>query len=161
SVGDMLLIFGRETPDAEWTLWTKIRRVHYQNDSWEFACDAPDARKIYVRIATPESDVSEIRAFDLATHLLGERVGGVPGHDVQGAVTIDDMYVGVRYTADRRMYALNDSKLQTHLDGVNQYFKNGASVELIGVDRTHTRMLLYVDGPQDPGDYYLYDAKRA
>src|SRR5581483_9547228 len=85
----------------------------------------------------------------------------VSGFDMEGAFAIDGQYAGATYIGDTLMYVLRDRTLQKHLDGLNEYFKHQANVILIAIDRAKKFMLIRVNGPRDPGDYYLYDIAHA
>jgi dipeptidyl aminopeptidase/acylaminoacyl peptidase len=47
------------------------------------------------------------------------------------------------------------------LTGVDTYFKKNANVAILAADADATHLLLYVSGPSEPGDYYVYDVARA
>jgi dipeptidyl aminopeptidase/acylaminoacyl peptidase len=159
--GTEMTIYGRDAEDPEdWSRITKIR-IREVIREWEFAGDAPGAGRIYVRARHGVADTQNIVEFDLRTRGMGAVVAEVPGFDMDEAFAIDGSYAGATYVGDTIMYLLNDARLQVHWNAVRRYFKEGANVRILEVDRDRKRMLLFVDGPRAPGDFYLYDVDRA
>lgn len=157
-IGSAISVYGR-TSDSEdkWAFLTRYHRDELSRPDWTFAGAAPGAGRIYILTRREDSDTSNIYTFDVATKSFVDLVAKTTGYDMAGAVTIGGAYVGARYVEDTLKYVMAEATLQKHLDGMNAYFKNQANVSLIGLDRGRTRMLVYVQGPRDPGDYYLYD----
>lgn len=159
--GTELRVYGRDALDPEeWSLITKIRREDVQK-GWEFAGDAPGPGTIFVRSRRDTADTYGIYPYDLRSKTMGESVARVPGYDLISTLTINGEYAGAVYVADTGTYVLQDPKLQSHWNGLHKYFKGKANVRIVEIDKAHTRMLLHVNGPQSPGDYYLYDVARA
>ncbi len=142
--------------DDDWDLIAKIRIEDLARD-WEYAGDAPGLGKIFVLGRHGDSDTQNIYLYDLPTRTNGEVVAQVPGYDMSSAFSIGGEYAGAVYIEDTMTYRLQDPKLQSHWNGMRKYFQNLANVRVVEIDRAHTRMLLYVTGPQAPGDYYVYD----
>lgn len=159
--GTELSVYGRDAEDPE--DWSRIAKIRLEDVAreWEFAGDAPGVGRIYVRARRDGADTRNIYEYDLRTRTAGEVVAQVPGFDMQRAFAIDGEYAGASYVADTVTYLLKDASLQSHWSAVRRYFKDLANVRIVEVDKERTRMLLLVDGPRSPGDYYLYDvAKR-
>ncbi len=157
-IGSVVSVYGRsDGSEDKWALVTRYHREELNRPDWIYAGAAPGAGKIYVLTPREDSDTSNIYTFDIPTKSFVDLVAKTTGYDMAGAVTIGGAYVGARYVENTLKYVMAEETLQKHLDGVNAYFKNQANVSLIGLDRGMTRMLVYVQGPRDPGDYYLYD----
>lgn len=158
--GTELSIYGRDAEDPE--DWSRIAKIRIEDviREWEFAGDAPGVGRIFVRGRRDGADTQAIHEYDLRTRTTGEVVAQVPGYDMRSAFTIDGEFAGAAYVEDTRTYLLKDQRLQGHWNAVRRYFKDGANVRIVEVDKERTRMLLRVDGPRAPGDYYLYDLAR-
>jgi dipeptidyl aminopeptidase/acylaminoacyl peptidase len=151
---------GNGDGDGEWKLLTKYHRDDFEQPDWAYAGDAPGVGEIYVRIRG-ENDTAGIYTYDIATKTAGELVARTPGFDMEGAFAIGGEYAGAMYIGNTVTYVLKDQLLQKHVDGLNEYFKHRANVTLVGVDRGKRHLLICVDGPRDPHDYYLYDVARS
>jgi dienelactone hydrolase len=159
--GTEMTIYGRDAEDPEdWSKITKIR-IREVIREWEFAGDAPGAGRIYVRARHGDGDTQNIVEYDLRTRALGAVVAEVPGFDMDEAFAIDGTYAGATYVGDTTTYVLTDPRLQGHWNGVRKYFKDAANVRIFDVDRDRKHMLLLVEGPRMPGDFYLYDFEKA
>lgn len=158
--GTELSIYGRDADDPEdWSRITKVRMEDVTRD-WEFAGDAPGLGRIFVRGRRDGADTQAIHEYDLRTRTPGAVVAQVPGYDMRRAFAIDGEYAGAYYIEDTRTYLLKDERLQGHWNAVQRYFEGRANVRIVEVDKERTRMLLHVEGPRAPGDYYLYDLAR-
>lgn len=159
--GTEMTIYGRDADDPEdWSRIAKIRIREVIRD-WEFAGDAPGPGRIYVRARHDATDTQNIYEYDLRTRAFGNLVASAPGYDMNKAFAIDGVYAGATFVADTTTYLLTDARLQSHWNAVRRYFKDLANVRILEIDRERTRMLLFVEGPRAPGDYYLYDVARA
>lgn len=155
--GTEVRVYGRDADDPEdWSLVAKIRREDVLGQ-WSYAGDAPGAGEIYVRSRRDDADTYDIHQYDLRSKSFGETIARGPGYDLSHAFSIDGKYAGASYIADTTAYLLQDPRLQSHWNGMNRYFRGQANVRIREIDRGRTRMLLYVVGPQAPGDYYVYD----
>jgi len=141
----------------EWTFLTKYSREELQKADWYYAGAAPGADEIYIRSRPPGADTAGIYSYNINTKTTGDVVAEVPGFDMSGAIDIDGIYAGAQYIQDTLTYVLKDPALQKHMDGLKKYFKGQANVAIQSIDNTKRHLLLRVDGPRDPGDYYLYD----
>jgi dipeptidyl aminopeptidase/acylaminoacyl peptidase len=159
--GTEMSIYGHDAEDSE--DWSRIIKIRLEDvvREWEYAGDAPGTGKIFVRARRDGADKRNIYLYDLRTRTAGEIVAQATDYDMLHAFAIDGEYAGASYIADTRRYLLKDPYLQSHWSAVLQYFKEQANVKILEIDKDRTKMLLYVTGPQSPGDYYLYDLKRA
>lgn len=155
--GTELSVYGRDVEDPEeWARIVKLRLEDVARE-WEYAGDAPGIGKIFVRARRDGADTQNIYEYDLRTKSAGDIVAQAPGFDMNRAFAINGEYAGATYVADTTTYLLKDPVLQGHWNGMRRYFKDQANVRIVEIDRNRTRMLLYVAGPQSPGDYYFYD----
>lgn len=155
--GTELSVYGRDVEDPE--DWARIVRIRLEDivRDWEYAGDAPGVGKIFVRARRDGADTQNIYEYDLRTKSAGDIVAQAPGFDMSRAFAINGEYAGAIYVADTTTYILKDPTLQGHWNAMRRYFKDQANVRIVEIDRNRTRMLLHVDGPQSPGDYYFYD----
>jgi dipeptidyl aminopeptidase/acylaminoacyl peptidase len=84
-------------------------------------------------------------------------------HDFSGnRALIYDRYsralAGLRFEAEYRSAAWINPAWQTHQQKLEASFPN-ASVDILEWDRDYRKMLVRINGPTDPGHYYLYDAE--
>jgi dipeptidyl aminopeptidase/acylaminoacyl peptidase len=161
SNGRVVSTYGRAAPGADWSLLARYLFAEFEQADWIYAGPAPGQGQIYVRTRRPESDTFDLYTFDLATKSYLNVAGRAPGFDIHKMVAIDGAFAGVSYFDDTLKYVLTDAGLQKHVDSISRYFKERANIGLIDIDRTKTRMLIRVSGPQDPGDYYVYDVRKA
>lgn len=155
--GTELSVYGRDADDPnDWSRITKFRLEEVARE-WEYAGNAPGVGRIFVRARRDGSDTRNIYEYDLRTRSAGEIVAQVPGFDMERAFAIDGEYAGAAYVADTATYVLKDARLQGHWSAVRGYFKGLTNVHIVDIDRDRSRMLLLVDGPRAPGDFYLYD----
>ena len=151
---------GRQA-NEEWTFLIKYSREELQKADWTYIGAAPGADEIYIRARPPGANTAGIYTFNIDTKTTEGLIAQVPDFDISGAIKIDGIFAGAEYIQDTLTYVLKDASLQKHMDGLNNYFKHQANVAIAGIDRTKKHLLLRVDGPRDPGDYYLYDISRA
>ncbi|GMU68589.1 MAG: hypothetical protein AMXMBFR37_09220 [Steroidobacteraceae bacterium] len=149
-------VYGRASAGSDWTLLTRYARRDGRPD-WEYAGDAPGPGKIYVRSRVGGEDKASIYVYDIATKTFGERIATHPDYDLNRAVSVRGRFAGVSFVGDRLQYLLEDKALQRHIDGIGKYFADAADVVITGFDDARARLLLRVDGPVAPGDYYYYD----
>jgi len=149
-------VYGRASAGDAWALLTRYARRDGRPE-WEYAGDAPGRGKIYVRSRVGGEDKASIYVYDIATKTFGERIATHPDYDLNRAVSVRGRFAGVSFVGDRLQYLLEDKDLQRHIDGIGRYFGDAADVAIVGLDNTGSRLLLRVDGPAVPVDYYYYD----
>jgi dipeptidyl aminopeptidase/acylaminoacyl peptidase len=160
--GTAVSVFGHaRQANEEWTFLTKYSREELQNADWSYVGAAPGADEIYIRERPPGANTAGIYTYNIDTKTTKNLIAQVSDFDMIGAINIDGVFAGAEYIQDTLTYALKDAALQKHMDGLNNYFKHQANVAIAGIDRSKKHLLLRVDGPRDPGDYYLYDISRA
>jgi dipeptidyl aminopeptidase/acylaminoacyl peptidase len=158
--GTVVSVYGRAADSDEWALLTRYKRNVDKLD-WNFAGDAPGAGKIYVRTRRAGADAEGIYQYDIAKKAIETLIAAAPGYDMQDALIVNGKYLGASYIGDRLTYVLADPQLQKHLNGIDAFFRGDANVEILSADDSGAFLLLFVVGPTAPGDYYLYDVKRA
>ena len=157
--GTVISVYGRDQ-NQDWSLLTTYKR-NLDKVDWKFAGDAPGAGKIYVRTRAADADTDAIYQYDIGKKAVENLIASAPGFDMVDALTVNGKYLGASYVADRITYVLADARLQKHMTGVDAYFKQNANVAILAADADAKHLLLYVSGPSEPGDYYVYDVARA
>lgn len=116
------------------------------DDLWAVREDPAGYREII------ESNLDDLRR--------GERVLGVPGIDVSEAVLDPHTHlpVGVRYVIDRSRIHYTDPRFREAQAAVDAVLTD-AHNHLRGWDRLRRRFVVLVEGPTEPGRYYLYDTR--
>lgn len=155
--GTELSIYGHDAADPD--DWSRIAKIRIEDVAreWEYAGNAPGPGRIYVSARRDGSDTRNIYEYDLRSRTVGEVVAQAPGFDMSRAFAIGGEYAGAIYVGDTTIYQLKDPALQSHWNGMRRFFKDLANVRIVDVDQARTHMLLRVEGPQSPGDYYFYD----
>jgi dipeptidyl aminopeptidase/acylaminoacyl peptidase len=153
-------VYGRARDQEDWALLTKYKRNVDKLD-WQFAGDAPGAGKIFIRTRAADMDTDAIYQYDIGRKAIEQLVASAPGFDMDDALIANGKYLGAAYVSDRLSYVLAEPQLQKHLNGIDAYFDKSANVMIGAVDNSAKHLLLYVSGPQAPGDYYVYDVAHA
>ena len=150
--------------DDDWkkikTFRTKPDEDEDDYDFWPIAL-APTKGQFYVMSNEDDDKRRSIKIYDVKTEKYIETVFEHPEVDVGGAV-LDlqtGAYAGAWFYEDRLNYKFENAKLQKHYKGLNTYFKNKANVDLLGFNATGTKAVVYVTGPNNPGEYHVYDMK--
>jgi dipeptidyl aminopeptidase/acylaminoacyl peptidase len=110
-----------------------------------------------VAVASPDG-YDALYDFDLAGLRTTSKLYGVDGYDIDGIETdgVTGKPLVVHYTTDREHHHWLDAdlaKVQADLDKAT-----GSNARIISLNRDHTRMIVHVAPPGQPGVYYFYDA---
>lgn len=152
-------VLARAPGETSWKLVRKFRRNELSKiEEFDVVAATPEPGVLLVSHRAEKEDFKVIRRFDLKTLTMGDVVIGKAGHDLETVFMDERMgLIAASYTDDRHVYETVDPNLAGHLKGLNTYFKNEKNVFLYDANVTHTRFLLHVRGPQDPGAFYLYN----
>lgn len=152
-------VFARAPGEKDWKQIRRFRRNEVRKiEDFDVVGASPEPGVLYVAHRGEGEDVKAIREFDLRTLTMGKVVVQRAGRDLD-MVWMDEnqQLVAAGYTEDRQAYAFSDPSLAAHFKGINTYFKDKANVRLYDMNLDHSRMLLKVSGPTNPGEFYAYN----
>jgi dipeptidyl aminopeptidase/acylaminoacyl peptidase len=158
-------IHRRAAGAQDWTFVLEARRAATATNSPDFEPlgPGPGRNQVYV-LARPDSeDLSSLYLYDAST---GER--GDPVYRAQSA-DADSPWV---HPVSRQVFAtcengprhacrLRDATVQRHLRAIDSFFGERANIRLVDLSLDETKWLLRVEGPTEPGGYYVYDRTAA
>ncbi len=110
----------------------------------------------------PGADRMAVHEYDLRTKEFVRTLYEHPTVDVTAALE-DPMtgeYLGARYAVDKFEYAVADPELKPAIEALEQALGPDVSFGVSSMSSDRQRMLLRTDGPQAPGDYYLFDRSK-
>lgn len=118
----------------------------------------PDHNAYIYKTASP-SPTSAIYKSTLSPRAKGQKTAsdgradfGFPVKDRNG------YYIGAAFAPDHIKYVFVDPEHQKRMDGLVKYFGDQANIYLTHNSEAHVIWILYVDGPQERGAYYIYDS---
>ncbi len=145
--------------------WEKVKtfklKENDDEDDFQFfpAALTNNPHQVYVISDEDDDARRSIKIYDLQKQEYVETVFEHEKYDVAG-VSRDiatGEYTGAWYYADRLQYHFADKKTQAHYDAINLFFDDEANVSLLGFTQTGTKAVIYVNAPDIPGEYYVYD----
>lgn len=154
--GTVESFYGRAPGETEWRLLTRARIFQHRDFAIVGRTDRPGV--VLARARLDGEDVETVRELNLADFSFGEPLSRRDGHDVATIVTdLNGRFVAAGYYGPRMSYDFGQPALAPHHRAMNRFFGDECNVHIVGIDRTANRLLTYVDGPRDPGSWYLYD----
>lgn len=154
--GDVERVYARAPGQSDWRFVRQVRVADAPDFSWLAPTDRPGIVVVAARLEG--EDVESVRELDLRTLQFGQPISRRDGQDVAFGITDDrGDYLGAAYYADRLEYDFAEPELGAHHRAMNRFFEDACNVAVIDIDRTRNRILVGVDGPRDPGSFYLYD----
>lgn len=155
----------RAPNERRWTDLLEARQVADSLRSPDFQplAPGPGAGQVYVLARLPDEDLLSLYLFDAGTGEFGEPLQHGEIADVTPA-WIDPRSREVLATCEtvqRTICRARNPEIQRHLDAIGSFFAGGAPVTLSDISQDGSRWLLYVEGPQEPGGYFLYNRDTA
>ena len=152
----METIHARAPGETEWKFVRRTRIVDAPDFSWIAGGDRPDT--VLVSARAEGEDLETVREMNLHTLAFGAPMQARPGRDVlYGLVDGRNRYVGAAYYGDRLEYEFAEAGLAAHHRAMNRFFEDDCDVHLVQISPDRNRLLAYVEGPREPGAWYLYD----
>jgi dipeptidyl aminopeptidase/acylaminoacyl peptidase len=124
-----------------------------------------DDPRIAIVASRQSSDRQGLYEYDLASRKLGRQVFAHPTVDVGspfGRLIYDPettRLLGLTYVEDLWRAHYFDADLNRVQSEADAIFPDGAVVRATSWSRDKSRVVLYTEGPQNPGSYYLFDRK--
>ncbi len=155
----VVTVFARAPGASDWTLYHRFRRNEVDKlADFDVVGATNEPGILLVASQQPGDDTVKVRRFDVASLTLGDTVAQHPGRDIE-EVFQDEAggIVGARYIEDRDAYDFVDSGLALHFRALNKFYEDQCNIRLFDVSRDHSRFIVKVSGPQQPGAFSLYD----
>lgn len=161
--GSNLVIEGRSPGQSDWTTVVKVRPKDAKVlDDFQILGATEQPGQLYVAVKPTDKsqgDTRRLRIYDFKTKTLGEPVWPALKYDIQDIVYDGDSYKlsGVCYVADIYTCDFKDPVQTANFRGIVKYFKGLRNIYPISVTDDARWWLFSVSGPQEPGNYYLFD----
>lgn len=158
-------IYRRANGETRWTFVLDARRAEAATNSPDFEVvgPGPGPNQVYIVARREDSDLSALYLYDTATGAFGaplQQPTQADAGDPWLNETTRELFATCEF-AQRLSCRARDPAMQRHLGGINAFFERAANVTLVNMSANGARWLLHVDGPRDPGDYYLYEPATA
>ena len=116
----------------------------------------PDGKSLVVRMEHEQTGRWAYYTMSLQDGAFSKALFSHEDKDVEGLISgIDNQVHGVSLSGFKRNYQFFDEKLNRRMRGLNQAIP-GASISIHDFTPEMSKMLLYVEGEQFAGDYFLY-----
>lgn len=152
----METLYARAPGESGWKFVRRTRIVDAPDFTWIGGGDRPET--VLVSTRAEGEDVLSIREMNLHTLALGPPIQPRAGRDVLHGLFDDRRrYVGAAYYGDRLEYEFAEPGLAAHHRAMNRFFDDDCDVQLVQLSPDRSRVIAYVNGPREPGAWYLYD----
>lgn len=156
SRGNVERVYARAPGETDWRFVRQVRIKDAPEFAWVAPTDRPGVGLVTARL--DGEDVESVRELDLRTLAFGPPISQRSGRDVtSGLRDHRDHYLGAAYFTNRLEYDFTDPQLAPHHRAMNQFFDGNCNVAIEDISQDLNRILVSVDGPQEPGAWYLYD----
>lgn len=142
--------------------WTKVAVVKEKDLKNIYPIAQADQPHIYYVSARPEgTDRAAVYRYDLKSKTYLEKVASDDSVDVHKIITDkNNEYVGAIYFDDKLKYDFVDASLNNHVKALGSFFNQEFNIYVQEVSQDGLTWILYVEGPRDPGSYYVYNRTR-
>ncbi len=148
--------------------WQELFRIREKDvramPEFQVVGTATDATKLYVAIKPKEGeagDTRELRLYDLTTRTMGPMIWSIPGYDFT-SVEIDRKTgepLSLCYWADAQRCEIREPELRGVYETLLARFGPERSVSIHAMSADAQVLVLYVEGPVDPGSFHVYDRR--
>ncbi|WP_122466898.1 alpha/beta hydrolase family protein [Brevundimonas lutea] len=154
--GDVQTWRARPIGGSEWRFVRSDRILEQPQFTWAGPSETAGAVRVLAR--AEGEDVIALRDMDLTTLQLGPPIRTREGFDADHEV-LDAARrpIATGFVVDRLDYDFPDPAVAPHYRAMNRFFNDEASVRIVGADTARNRILTYVEGPREPGAWYLYN----
>ena len=147
--------------------WTEMFRLR-QDDlrempDYKFLGSTDEPNKVYVAIQPSVAggdNTAGVHVFDFATRAMGPTIWRNEQYDVSGVVLDADtseLRAGC-YWADTYRCEFVDPRQDATMTGIRRFFGDDWSVSVVSQARDGNRWLVRASAPNNPGEYYLFNA---
>lgn len=154
--GNVERVYARAPGESDWRFVRQVRIKDAPEFAWIAPTERPGVGLVMARLEG--EDVESVRELDLRTLAFGPPISQRTARDVSfGLRDHRDHYLGAAYYQDRLEYDFAETQLAPHHRAMNQFFGGNCNVAIEDTSQDLNRILVSVDGPQEPGAWYLYD----
>lgn len=148
----------RAPGEADWSLLRQVRLDEQGDMDFDIVGNGDAPGQVLIAARLDGDDAAVVRPFDLKTRQFGESVVRRASHDVETVVPDRaGRMIAAAFIEDRVSYEFNDASLKQHHKALEGFFDKTCNVTLQEADTGLNRLLLRVDGPTEPGAWFLYD----
>lgn len=158
--------FLRRAPgETRWTNYRDFRRGERTSNSPDFRIvgPGPGAGQVYVLARPDDRDLLGLYLFDTATGALGAPLYEGRSADASEPLIhpVNRQVLATCENAQRYACTSPDRSVERHLRAVQSFFGEGVSVAVVHTSADANTWLVYAEGPQEPGAYYVYNRTNA
>ncbi|HJS79104.1 MAG TPA: S9 family peptidase [Vitreimonas sp.] len=153
-------VFRRASGAEEWLQVLELRRAAAAANSPNFIIGSgPGANEVYVLASEGQSDLASIYLYNTATGDLGAPLFTPRSADAYAPWVhpATRAIIATCEFAQRLQCASTDPTVQRHIGAIDSFFERQATFYLVDASQDGNRWLLAVNGPTEPGAYYLFD----
>jgi len=164
SDGSGYRIFRRASGAEDWTQVVELRRATAATNSPDFnvIASGPAANQVYVLARQGQADLASLYLYNTATGEYGAPLFTPTTADAEAPWLHPNTHaiIATCEFAQRLLCNSTDAGVQRHIGSVDAFFERQATSRLVDVSDDGNRWLLQVNGPSEPGGYYLFDRTR-
>jgi dipeptidyl aminopeptidase/acylaminoacyl peptidase len=148
----------RAPGETEWVAYHRARRDEQGRLDFNVVANGEAPGTVLIAARLDGDETTAVRPFDLKTRQFGSKVIRRVAHDVEQVVTDRaGRMIAAAFIEDRVSYEFTDSALKGHHKALEGFFDKVCNVELRETDTSGNRFLWRVNGPREPGAWFLYD----
>lgn len=148
----------RAPGESDWTPYRRVRRDEQGRLDFDVVANGAAPGTVLIAGRLDGDETTAVRPFDLKTRQFGAQVIRRASHDVELVVTDRaGRMIAAAFVDDRISYEFTDLSLKGHHKALEGFFDKICNVVLDGADAGGRRFLWRVNGPREPGAWFLYD----
>jgi dienelactone hydrolase len=140
--------------------WRRVRQIHSNSliaKDFNIVGSSGEPGVILVAARPVGQDTRGVHKFDLRTLSWAGSVSARPGFDAFDSFTDRwGHYIGAMYVEDNLVYDCADAALGANIEELRQALP-GNNIHIADVSRDMNRLIVLVDGPQQPGLLVVFD----
>ena len=154
-------IFRRASGAEDWIQVLELQGAATATNSPDFNVigPGPAANQVYVLARQGQSDLSSLYLYNTATGELGAPLFTPSSADAFAPWLhpTTNAVIATCEFAQRLRCASTDAAVQQHINAIDGFFQRQATFRVVDSSDDGNRWLLQVNGPAEPGAYYLFD----
>jgi dipeptidyl aminopeptidase/acylaminoacyl peptidase len=157
-------ILRRASGAEDWAQVVELRRATAATNSPDFnvIASGPAANQVYVLARQGQADLASLYLYNTATGEYGAPLFTPTAADADAPwvhPTTRSIMATCEFT-QRLLCSSTDADIQRHISAVDAFFERQATFRVVDASDDGNRWLLEVNGPAEPGGYYLFDRAR-
>lgn len=158
------LRYYRRAHDARaWTFITEAHKEDVNTPDFDLVVGGPAADQVYVLARPDNRDLAALYLYNTSTGAFGEPLqtsGTVDASAPWLNLTTHEL-IATCEEAQRLTCQTRDPHMQRHLRAIDSFFHHQADIQFVNTSADGKKWLLYVEGPLDPGAYFIYEPDQA